>query len=333
MPDSGLRQELAIDNGQCRLCGATAGQRHFWLEVYANSGQQLRRCGNCAGVYLAPGFTEHGLNTFYGSVYRHLFPAEVPWYDQARFFRWRGDQAVARQRLQLIAPELCQSARLFELGSGFGAFLGEAALQRPDLQLLASEPDRAHRAALLNGARVDFVEGLAALDAGSLDALVAFHTLEHVIDPLATLDLAARALRPNGRLWIEVPDLLGNWQSRMFVHPAHLSYFCQENLHNLTLAAGFEVLSCGPHPLPCLQGNLWLQARRPVDLRQRPLPPVAERVIQAIDSWILRVGWGGRDKLKAFTKRVAIRLLGSGVVGEWQRWRWRYRHPTREQQP
>ncbi|MBC9250129.1 methyltransferase type 12 [Pseudomonas alcaligenes] len=324
MPDRLWQRGMACDSGQCRLCGATLGQRHFWPEVYANSGQQLRRCGYCAGVYLAPGFTEQGLDEFYAERYRQLFPAEIPWLSLERFFSWRGDRTVAQQRLQLIAPQLAHGDGLFELGSGFGAFLGAASAQRPDLRLLASEPDVSHRDALLEGAQVHFVAGLDSLEAESLEALVAFHTLEHVTDPLATLDLAARALRPDGQLWLEVPDLFGNWTSRLFVHPAHLSYFCQESLRNLVQAAGFEVLSCGAHPLPSMHGNLWLHARRPATLLQRPLHAEREQTIAAIDTRIMRVDWRLRDSLKALAKRTAIRLLGAGAVGEWQRWRHRY---------
>lgn len=330
MPDTFWQRGLANDSGQCRLCGATLGQRHFWTEVYANSGQQLRRCGHCAGVYLAPGFTDQGLDEFYAEHYRQLFPAEVPWFSKERFFSWRGDRAVAQQRLQLIAPQLAPGTRLFELGSGFGAFLGEAAAQRPDLQLLASEPDVTHCSTLIGRAQVHFVAGLDTLEPASLEGLVAFHTLEHVTAPLATLDLAARALRPDGQLWIEVPDLFGDWTSRLFVHPAHLSYFCQESLRNLAQAAGFEILSCGPHPLPSLHGNLWLHARRPAALLQRPLHAETEQTIEAIDNRIMRVDWRLRDSLKALAKRTAMRLLGPGAVGEWQRWR--HRHPGGEPQ-
>lgn len=332
MPDALWQQAMAVDSGQCRLCGATTRQRHFWFEVYADSGQQLRRCAHCAGVYLAPGFTEQGLEDFYSQAYRQLFPAEVPWHSLERFFSWRGDQVAARQRLQLIAPQLPPGSRLFELGSSFGAFLGEAATQRPDLHLLASEPDVAHRKALLGDTQVHFIDKLSSLEPDSLDAMATFHTLEHLTDPLATLDLAARALRPQGQLWIEVPDLLSNWQSRLFVHPAHLSYFSAESLRSVVQAAGFEVLSCTPHPLPSLRDNLWLHARRPTHLQPHPLQPATEQMVQAIDTWITRVDWGLKDALKASAKRIAIRLLGAGLVGEWQRWRLRCAHLRQEQQ-
>lgn len=329
MVDRTWHLSLATDAGHCRLCGATAAQRHFWHEVYAHSGQQLRRCGHCAGVYLAPGFDEQGLTHFYKERYRYLFPTEVPWNDLPRFFAWRGDRDFAQQRVALIASTLAENARLFELGSGFGAFLAAAARQRPDLHLLANEPDTVHRRMLLGDAKIAFIENLSGLAAASLDAVVSFHVVEHLPNPLESLDRLAQALVPGGQLWLEVPDIRADWNTRLYVHPAHLSYFCAESLGNLVKAVGLEVLACGPHPLASLPGNLWLHARRNDVLTPSPLAPAAPGTIGEIDGRIERVAWRARDRLKALVKRAAIALLGPGMVGEWQRWRqWHSRQRT-----
>lgn len=324
---------LAADSGQCRLCGSSELQRFFWMEVYAGSGQQLRRCGHCAAVYLAPGFTEAGLANFYGARYRQLFPAEVPWRSSARFFAWRGDHDIARERLSLITPHLAQGARLFEMGSGFGAFLGQAAALRGDLHLSASEPDRINRTALLDQARVHFIDALADLGPARLDALVAFHVLEHLIDPRTFLAQAAAALSVNGQLWLEVPDLMSDWNTRLFVHPAHLSYFCADSLQRLAESAGLQVIYCGRHPLPALPGTLWLQARRRQPLAEQPLQAAEQSTVAAIDRWIERVEWTAKDRLKALLKRITLGVLGPGPVGELQRWRQQRARTARRPHP
>jgi len=321
MPEGINDWGLATDLGQCRLCGSTAGQRHYWPERYADSGQGLRRCGYCAGVYLAPGFTETGLISFYQGPYRRLFPAEVPWRDQARFFAWRGDRDSARQRLGLIAPALAPGARLVEMGSGFGAFLGQAAALRPDLTLAASEPDIAHRTALLEGAPVQFFDNLQHVAVGSADALVAFHVLEHLPDPLGFLEQAGQVLCEGGQLWVEVPDLMADWQTRLFVHPAHLSYFCADTLRRLAEAAGLQVIHCGAHPLDTMADTLWLQARRPHTPLPTPMAAAQDGQVAAIDAWVERVGWGRKDRFKQLGKRLALAAFGAGLVGELQRWR------------
>ncbi|WAC46007.1 class I SAM-dependent methyltransferase [Pseudomonas sp. SL4(2022)] len=272
-------------------------------------------------MYLSPGFSEAGLARFYAGAYRRLFPAEVPWNSTERFFAWRGDRETAQLRVSLLAPKLHQSAHVFEMGSGFGAFLGQAAAVRPDLHLSASEPDKTQREALLEGATVDFVGSLRDLMPASQDAVVAFHVLEHLIDPRGFLEDAAQRLRPGGYVWIEVPDLMSDWHTRLFVHPAHLTYFCADSLRRLAEAAGFSVIHCGVNPLSSLPGTLWLEAQRPAQRVPQPIQPAQAASVAAIDEWIGRVAWGWKDRLKAILKRLALQLLGAGLVGELQRWR------------
>lgn len=326
MPERFHDWGLAADTGQCRVCGSSVAQRYFWPEVYAHSGQALMRCGYCSTVYLAPGFSAAGLMRFYTGPYRRLFPAEVPWRSAGRFFAWRGDADTARKRFALIDAKLPPQGQLFEMGAGFGAFLGQAAQQRADLQLSASEPDIAQRQALLGQASVHFVESLATLPEQSLDAVVAFHVLEHLIDPRGFLEQAAQRLRDGGRLWLEVPDLMSDWQTRLFVHPAHLSYFCADSLRRLAEAAGLHVLYCGAHPVSALAGTLWLEALRPTTPVCQPVAPAAQQQVEAVDQWISRVGSGYRDRIKALLKAVAMRVLGPALIGEWQRWRQHRRH-------
>lgn len=322
-----MNPDWTPDDGRCRCCGATCAQRRLWPEVYAGSGQELRRCGCCAAAYLAPDFSDEALSRFYAHDYRQLFPAEVPWRSEQRFFAWRGDRMIARQRLRRIAPELPQGARLFELGSGFGAFLGAAAAARPDLRLSASEPDLAHRERLLDGAGVQFLAQWQALGEASFDAVVAFHVLEHLPDPRGALQTLARVLAPGGQAWIEVPDVMSGWRSRNYVHPAHLSYFSAPLLRRLALAAGLEVVYCAGYPGDgLLAENLWAQLRRPQHgVQALPLQACTAQELQQLDARLDSVRWGPRDRLRRLLKRAFVRLFGVGLCGELQRWRARHR--------
>ncbi|MBB5941837.1 class I SAM-dependent methyltransferase [Xanthomonas sp. 3307] len=325
--------ELAADAGVCRCCGATTLQRVVWPEVYADTGQELRRCGHCALAYLAPDFTEDTLARFYAHDYRRLFPAESPWRSEARFFAWRGDRPIAQRRLQWIAPQLANGARLLEMGSGFGAFLGVAAAARPDLALWAIEPDLEHRARLLGDARVAFVPDPQTVADASVDAVVAFHVLEHLPDPRGFLHTLTRILAPGGHAWIEVPDVMGDWHSRNYVHPAHLSYFSGPVLQRLALSAGLEVVQCGAHPAGgVLADNLWVQLRRPPHPCATPLAGASAEEVRLLDARLDSVGWGLRDRLRRALKRVIVRAFGPGLPGEVQRWRGRrhVREATRD---
>lgn len=315
---AGLPAELAPDHGRCRFCGATSSQHRCWPEVFADGRQELRRCGRCAGVYLAPDFTERGLAQFYADDYRRLFPAEVPWRSRERFHRWRGDRAVARARAALIADVLPEGAAVFEMGSGFGAFLAELAVRRPEGVLTACEPDARHRRWLCQEVAVNFVDGISALEAASQDALVAFHVLEHLADPRGFLIEAARVLRPGGQVWIEVPDLFGDWSSRRFVHPAHLSYFSADVLARLASSAGLRVRHCGRHPF--LAENLWMVAEVGAGAQAGPMAAASAALVAATEHRV-QVPWRRRDRWRRALRDALVRLLGPGLVGEWQRWR------------
>jgi SAM-dependent methyltransferase len=73
----------------------------------------------------------------------------------------------------------------------------------------------------------------------SFDAIVLWHVLEHVRDPLATLDGIARLLRPGGILAVAVPNR-ASWQAALtryaWFHldlPRHLWHFSAKQLEEL----------------------------------------------------------------------------------------------------
>ena len=80
----------------------------------------------------------------------------------------------------------------------------------------------------------------------SFGGVTMFHVLEHVYDPLATLDAAVRLLAPGGRLVLQTPNadcwqlmLLGKQWSGLDI-PRHLYDFRSEDLEALLEGCGFE---------------------------------------------------------------------------------------------
>lgn len=323
-----LRFTLTSDARTCRLCQAGDHQRTVCRESHLGSGQSLRRCGVCAAVYLAPDFTAESLDLFYRDHYRRLFPSETVWRSERRFFAWRGDAPVARVRLARIARHLPPGSHLFEMGPGFGAFLGAAAAL-DGVRLSASEPDTACRTRLVGAADVQFLSGIEALPAGSIDVVVAFHVLEHLPEPGAFLKAALLALRPGGRAFVEVPDLMKSLRAASDVHPAHLSYFSIDTLSRLAEAAGFRIHYAGRHPDGgVLADNIWLEIEKPTQPRvAAPLKAASREEVAAVDAVLDAVAWepSRGQRWRRFAKRTAVRMLGAGAVGELQRFRqWRH---------
>lgn len=80
----------------------------------------------------------------------------------------------------------------------------------------------------------------------SCAAITMFHLLEHLYEPAAYLDAAHRALKPGGRLIVQVPNA-ASWQFLLFGHrwngidvPRHLFDFRRSDLEVLLRECGFE---------------------------------------------------------------------------------------------
>lgn len=86
---------------------------------------------------------------------------------------------------------------------------------------------------------------LASIDQERYDLLVMAHVLEHIHDVSGALAKARTTLRPGGRLYIEVPNMLRPSPRKRLARwlaPEHLWYFTPNRLTDVTEREGFETL-------------------------------------------------------------------------------------------
>ena len=135
-----------------------------------------------------------------------------------------------------------------------------------------SEPAAVRARGLLGKGRV-FVGELAdaRYPARGFDCVMLWHVLEHVPDPVSLLREIARILKPDGLVYIEVPNA-GGWSARRLGRhwlaydiPRHLVHFTPKTLERAMAAAGFVCLeqahgSLEYSPVTLLQSllNAWL---------------------------------------------------------------------------
>ena len=138
-------------------------------------------------------------------------------------------------------------ARLVDAGAGRGRFV--AAARRAGYEAKGFEPD-ADRASAAGSAYDVGLEtaGIEEVEyaAGSVDAITAWHVLEHVDDPDAAVARFARWLRPGGALLVGVPNL-DSLQARLggarWYHldlPRHRTHFTPAGLDALLRRHGLE---------------------------------------------------------------------------------------------
>lgn len=74
------------------------------------------------------------------------------------------------------------------------------------------------------------------------DVIMLRHVLEHLLDPISTLQSLARCLSPSGCIYVAVPSIVRTSAKRGFVtdflRPTHMSYFTPDKLKYTLIRAG-----------------------------------------------------------------------------------------------
>lgn len=78
---------------------------------------------------------------------------------------------------------------------------------------------------------------------GSLDLVTMFHVLEHLTDPVASLQQISGLMKGSGLLYIEVPNATRPCSPRYMFFRAHTLYFTGPSLRQTLEVAGLEVVS------------------------------------------------------------------------------------------
>lgn len=235
----------------CPLCGADAGhQRTLPLHTSAD----VRALGDCHVVLCtacATGRTEpvpsDSARVITPDVQREIMNAM-----QRALLRRFMRQRVARVRPLLPSD---RRPRVADVGGGACAFANALAATGCDVSVF--EPNAANASFADTGAGVRFIAApfderavsASGIADGSLDAVTMWHALEHVPDPVATLALARRLLRPGGVLYVSVPNLdslQADVAGTLWCYadiPRHLTHFSPEGLALRMQQAGFAAVT------------------------------------------------------------------------------------------
>ncbi len=277
----------------------------------------LERCRACGHVFQNPRLSIEGLNFYYRDFYDGLGEEGFEF-----IFAAQRDAYVARAKmLAALSP---RPGSWLDVGCGHGHFCCAARDILPStpfhgLDMSESVDEAVRRRWIDHGVRGLFPD-LAPTMAETYDVVSMSHYLEHTLDPRRELAAARAALRPGGRLLIEVPDPewpLAGWMGRYWVgwfQPQHLHLLSTTNLDRLLREHGFvpEAWHRGPAHLECdfLVGLALLLGRLAPRGPMPWLPPasplgVAWRALVWTLALPLFIVAGGTDRL---TSRLARRI-------------------------
>lgn len=217
----------------CNLCESRTVSV---LSRRSRSGQPMRTvgCEACGLVWTDP--RPHDVRRFYESDYRLEYKGTFE--PKPKHVLRAG--RVALSRLARIEGLLSGRRHVLDVGSGGGEFA--YLLANRGLNVTGVEPNAGYAGYSRReyGLRVHtgFIDE-APIGRDAFDLITIWHVLEHTEDPAATLARLAAALRPDGRLVVEVPNVEATCQAPASrFHEAHLYSFNPATLRRMAERVG-----------------------------------------------------------------------------------------------
>lgn len=241
-PTGTQRGRLALHEAtcpECKICGAASEEvRATSLETCEDlrflGDFKVFKCNSCKNMFTHP-LPEYAS--------REISPDRPLGGLKSRLLRW-----FMKLRVQRVGS-LGTGRRLLDFGSG--ACLFANAMNAAGFEVTAVEPNHANRAKASPG--VTIISSLfdrsllddSSLKKESFDVITAWHALEHIPNPCATLQLCLELLKPGGALYLSVPNIAGLQATiggRRWAYldvPHHVNHFSQRGLIELLNQAGF----------------------------------------------------------------------------------------------
>lgn len=200
------------------------------------------QCDHCGIGHVEPMPTPEALEQWYSTSYRQDYKGTV----SPKLSHVLRAARVALERWDWSSAQPCfrMPARSLDIGASSGEWV--YLMHSLGVTARGVEPHQGYSDFARESLGLDVVAGslqqrLPDMPTGSLDLVSMFHVLEHVCDPVQTLQAIARLLSPKGLLFIEVPDVAGLISPKNTFFRAHTLYFSAHSLRSVAQAAGFEV--------------------------------------------------------------------------------------------
>lgn len=255
----------------CPICGSSDKR------VIAKTDRRLKRithvaCEKCSLIRQWPLPTEADLATYYRDFYRSDYQKTVA--PTEKHVRKRQKESTAR--LAQLAPFLEPGATIVDFGCGSGEFV--AACNAGGFVGKGFEPGKGYAEYARDTQKLDVANvGWQdySVDAPA-DAVTTFHVFEHLVDPVAAIRKAQSWIKPDGLIYIEVPDTRHFIEMKGFgcLHMAHTIGYTDFTLEYAAAVCGMAVVKrdipgdCGmifragtPRPLAEIEADARAQSK------------------------------------------------------------------------
>ncbi len=233
----------------CPVCGSTHAEAVAHIDGKTGEPLVTVNCNGCGLGRIDPLPTVQALEAWYASHYRQDYKGAFQ--PALRHVLRAGRNALDRwgwlqQQLSSHGLGLPSGASTLDIGASSGEFVYLAQARGHHAHGIEPHAGYASHARDTLGLRVEngsLHQLLPQKHEGQFDLVSMFHVLEHLTDPLATLQLIKRKTAPGGCLLIEVPNATRFCSPRYMFFKAHTLYFTQTSLHQTLHAAGWHVLA------------------------------------------------------------------------------------------
>ncbi|CAN1530000.1 AdoMet_MTases domain containing protein [Mycobacteriaceae bacterium] len=211
-------------------------------------------CGNCGALYLDPMPSDNDLTRYYSEYYSSPKSGELVitagFGDTnprlRRVYHWLSGDVDPRDFVRVPA-----GGKVLDFGSGGGTYLSY--FHSRGIDIIGAEVSEPMLTACLNAglkvSRVDSFDTVPFAD-NEFDVVYLMQVFEHLRNPRQSMQELARILKPNGSLYVAVPNASSawrkifdrNWVSGWFA-PFHLVHYTTDSLSQLAGESGLRVVN------------------------------------------------------------------------------------------
>jgi len=244
---------LLKGNSACPLCGERSSQIIANKDGKTNEPLITVSCSQCGLGRIDPLPSDQELAEWYAKQYRQAYKSAVQ--PALRHILRAGRNALWRwqwlcQNTSGLEPTANSQAKgSLDIGSSSGEFV--YLLHGLGFEAKGIEPHEGYATYARNSLGISINNGtlqhcLSSEQPSSLDLISMFHVLEHLPEPVAALRVIGEKLKPEGFLYIAVPNAMRLCSPHYMFFKAHTLYFTGITLRNLLESSGFKIVSHSP---------------------------------------------------------------------------------------
>jgi len=189
-----------MEERKCPLCKQIEGRVIFRSEAYG-----IRKCRHCALMYTVPFPGSETLRAIYESLYRPQQESDLYKEDFLKGYHREGFDAFSKILAYILREQ--KGGKLLEVGCNYGLFLQMA--QQSGFEVCGIDIVDSMIRYVREVLKLPIIQGRfeeISLKQEEFDVITMLDSLEHVEEPLACVEKAARSLKQGGILVISVPN-------------------------------------------------------------------------------------------------------------------------------